>query len=75
VSCANLAVYCSRVEPQPWPRQRGFFPAEDYHQDYLTLHPYQLYIAYNDLPKVENLKRVFAESYVEKPTLAQNAMN
>jgi peptide-methionine (S)-S-oxide reductase len=54
---------------------QGFFPAEDYHQDYLTLHPYQPYIAYNDLPKVENLKRVFAENYVEKPTLARNAMN
>jgi peptide-methionine (S)-S-oxide reductase len=47
----------------------GFFPAEAYHQDYLTLHPNQPYIAYNDIPKVENLKKVFAESYIEKPTL------
>ena len=47
----------------------GFFPAEAYHQDYLTLHPNQPYIVFNDLPKVENLKKIFAENYVEKPTL------
>jgi peptide-methionine (S)-S-oxide reductase len=48
---------------------QGFFPAEAYHQDYLTLHPNQPYIAYNDIPKVENLKKIFAENYIEKPTL------
>jgi peptide-methionine (S)-S-oxide reductase len=47
----------------------GFYPAEAHHQDYLTLHPNQPYIAYNDIPKVENLKKVFAENYIEKPTL------
>src|SRR6202049_1871330 len=43
----------------------AFYPAEAYHQDYLTLHPNQPYIAYNDLPKVENLKKIFAENYTE----------
>ncbi|MBV8925509.1 MAG: peptide-methionine (S)-S-oxide reductase MsrA [Bradyrhizobium sp.] len=52
---------------------QGFFPAEAYHQDYLTLHPNQPYIAYNDLPKIENLKKLFAENYIEKPTLVANA--
>jgi peptide-methionine (S)-S-oxide reductase len=47
----------------------GFYAAEGYHQDYLTLHPNQPYIAYNDIPKVENLKKLFAENYTEKPTL------
>jgi peptide-methionine (S)-S-oxide reductase len=51
----------------------GFYPAEAYHQDYLTLHPNQPYIAYNDIPKVENLKKIFAENYIEKPTLVGNA--
>jgi peptide-methionine (S)-S-oxide reductase len=51
----------------------GFFPAEAYHQDYLTLHPNQPYIAYNDIPKVENLKKLFAENYIEKPTLVSSA--
>ena len=50
----------------------GFYPAEAYHQDYLTLHPTQPYIAYNDTPKVENLKKIFAENYIEKPTLVSN---
>ncbi len=50
----------------------GFFAAEAYHQDYLTLHPNQPYIAYNDIPKVENLKKIFAESYIEKPTLVSS---
>jgi peptide-methionine (S)-S-oxide reductase len=47
----------------------AFYPAEAYHQDYLTLHPNQPYIAYNDIPKVENLKKLFASNYIEKPTL------
>ncbi|UVO37988.1 peptide-methionine (S)-S-oxide reductase MsrA [Bradyrhizobium arachidis] len=47
----------------------AFYPAEAYHQDYLTLHPTQPYIAYNDIPKVENLKKLFADNYIEKPTL------
>ena len=51
----------------------GFYAAEAYHQDYLTLHPSQPYIAYNDLPKIENLKKIFAENYVEKPTLVSTA--
>jgi peptide-methionine (S)-S-oxide reductase len=51
----------------------GFYPAEAYHQDYLTLHPTQPYIAYNDIPKVENLKRLFAANYLEKPTLVSSA--
>jgi peptide-methionine (S)-S-oxide reductase len=51
----------------------GFYPAEAYHQDYLTLHPHQPYIAYNDIPKVENLKKLFADNYTEKPTLVSDA--
>jgi peptide-methionine (S)-S-oxide reductase len=45
----------------------GFYPAEDYHQDFLVLHPTYPYIVYNDLPKVENLKRLFAEQYRDTP--------
>ena len=48
---------------------QAFYAAEGYHQDYLTLHPSQPYIAYNDIPKVENLKKLFAANYIEKPTL------
>jgi peptide-methionine (S)-S-oxide reductase len=47
----------------------AFYAAEDYHQDYLTLHPNQPYIAFNDIPKVEALKKIFADNYIAKPTL------
>ena len=48
---------------------RSFYPAEDYHQDYATLHPYAPYILFNDLPKVENLRQLFANSYRDQPVL------
>jgi len=50
-------------------RLQAFYAAEDYHQDYMTSHPNQPYIVFNDLPKVENLKKIFAENYIAKPTL------
>src|ERR1041384_367141 len=65
-------VYKKPIVTKVGPLQ-GFYAAEDYHQDYLTLHPNQPYIAYNDIPKVEALKKIFAESYIEKPTLVGNA--
>ncbi len=42
---------------------QAFYEAEDYHQDYATLHPDQEYIAYNDLPKIANLKTTFPAIY------------
>jgi len=50
-------------------RGRAFYPAEGYHQDYLTLHPSQPYIVFNDLPKIENLKRMFPAIYRVEPAL------
>ena len=41
----------------------GFTVAEDYHQNYATLHPNDLYIRINDAPKVENLKKELKELY------------
>jgi peptide-methionine (S)-S-oxide reductase len=48
---------------------RAFYPAEAYHQDYLTLHPNQPYIVINDLPKVAALKRLFPQSWRAEPVL------
>ena len=56
----------TRVDPL-----RGFYPAEDYHQDYLIRHPNASYISMVDLPKVENLKRSFPELYSGSPVLAK----
>ena len=50
-----------------------FFAAEAYHQDYATNHPNQPYIAFNDAPKVENLKKMFADNWREKPVLVLEA--
>jgi peptide-methionine (S)-S-oxide reductase len=47
----------------------AFYPAERYHQNYLTLHPNQPYIAINDLPKIERLKRLFPQLYRADPVL------
>jgi peptide-methionine (S)-S-oxide reductase len=50
-----------------------FYPAEDYHQDFLFLHPGHPYIAINDLPKVAALKKVFSARYQEQPVLVKPA--
>src|SRR5262249_7944186 len=39
----------------------GFYPAEAYHQHFLVQHPDHPYIVYNDLPKLERLKKEFPE--------------
>lgn len=43
-----------------------FYPAEEYHQDYAERNPNQPYIAYNAAPKVEKLKKNFAERVTEE---------
>jgi peptide-methionine (S)-S-oxide reductase len=48
---------------------RAFYPAEDYHQDYLTHNPTNPYIAINDLPKIEDLKRFLPDVYRAAPVL------
>jgi peptide-methionine (S)-S-oxide reductase len=48
---------------------RPFFDAERYHQDYLTNHPSEPYIVYNDLPKIAELRRVFPDLYRSTPVL------
>jgi peptide-methionine (S)-S-oxide reductase len=44
----------TKVEPF-----KAFYPAESYHQDYLKNNPDNPYIVYNDLPKLEHLKKEF----------------
>ena len=48
---------------------KSFFPAEAYHQDFLVRHPYYPYIVFNDLPKLEHLKKLLPDFYREKPVL------
>ena len=48
---------------------RSFYPAEDYHQDFLARNPDYPYIVYNDLPKIAELKRLFPDLYRPDPVL------
>lgn len=48
-------------------RLGGFYRAEDYHQDYLVRHPDAPYIVYNDLPKLDAFKHLYAPLYRETP--------
>jgi peptide-methionine (S)-S-oxide reductase len=50
---------------------KTFYPAEAYHQDFLFNNPRYPYIVINDIPKVENLERVFPDIYRDKPVLVQ----
>jgi len=52
---------------------RTFYPAEKYHQDYMTRHPHDPYIMVNDLPKVADLKRLFPGRYRPDPILVRGS--
>ena len=52
-------------------RDRMFYPAEAYHQDYMFRHPRDPYILMHDLPKVADLKRLFPERYRSEPVLVR----
>ncbi|WP_342362533.1 peptide-methionine (S)-S-oxide reductase MsrA [Terrarubrum flagellatum] len=58
----------TRIEPD-----KAFYPAEDYHQDFITKNPRHPYIVFHDLPKIESLKRLFPERYRAEPALVANA--
>jgi peptide-methionine (S)-S-oxide reductase len=51
---------------------KTFYPAEGYHQDFLTLNPSYPYIVINDLPKIDHLKQMFPDLYRREPALVSN---
>jgi peptide-methionine (S)-S-oxide reductase len=54
---------------------KRFYPAEAYHQDYATLHPDSGYIAIYDLPKIDNLKRLFPDLYRPEAKLVSGTVD
>ncbi|MDB5806738.1 MAG: peptide methionine sulfoxide reductase [Betaproteobacteria bacterium] len=65
-------VYKDKIVTQVTPL-KAFYAAENYHQDYATIHPDQPYIATYDLPKLGNLKTLFPDLYRDKPVLVAQA--
>lgn len=57
----------TKIEPM-----KGFYPAEDYHQDFLIHNPTYPYIVRNDLPKIAALKRVYPDLYRETPVMVSS---
>jgi peptide-methionine (S)-S-oxide reductase len=56
----------TRVDPL-----KAFYAAEDYHQDFLQQNPDHPYIVINDLPKIDNLRKLFPAVYRERPITAR----
>lgn len=61
----DAKVFKQRIATQIAPLD-GFYAAEGYHQDYFAKNPFEPYIMINDRPKVEGLKKVFPQLWVEK---------
>ncbi len=57
----------TRVDPL-----KGFYPAEDYHQDFLIKNPNYPYIVYNDLPKIRNFQKTLPTLYRGKPVMVSD---
>lgn len=55
-------VFPAAIVTQIAPLQQ-FYPAEDYHQNFLALHPNQPYIVMHDLPKLAQLRKQFPALY------------
>ena len=47
----------------------AFYPAEQYHQDFLTLNPDWPYIVVHDLPKIAALEAIFPDKFRAEPVL------
>jgi peptide-methionine (S)-S-oxide reductase len=64
------AINKSKNMPDPVATQlvpfKAFYEAEDYHQNFVKLHPDHPYVVYNDLPKLQALKERYPDLYVDK---------
>lgn len=61
----------SKAFPEPIVTQvvplKGFYPAEEYHQNFLERHPDYPYIVVNDLPKLADLREKMPTLYQQSP--------
>ena len=61
---AFAATIATKIEPD-----KAFYPAEDYHQDFMVKHPGHPYIVIHDLAKIRDLQRAFPDLYRVDPVL------
>ncbi len=61
-SLARSKVFSGPIVTQVAPLNR-FYPAEEYHQNFLERHPDNPYIVYNDLPKLDRLRSQCPDLY------------
>jgi len=59
----QAAVFPGPIVTRVLPPRAGFFPAEQYHQDFFNLNPSNPYIVANDIPKLDGLKQLFPALY------------
>jgi peptide-methionine (S)-S-oxide reductase len=45
---------------------KAFYPAEEYHRNFVALHPDYPYVVYNDLPKLAALKKAYPQLLAQK---------
>ena len=58
-------IYAGPIVTQVVPLEE-FYPAEDYHQDFMQLNPEHPYILYWDLPKIIHLEKTYPELLAER---------
>jgi peptide-methionine (S)-S-oxide reductase len=58
----NAHIFTGPIVTQIMPLHQ-FYRAEEFHQNYLALHPYQPYIVFNDMPKLAHLRKQFPALY------------
>jgi peptide-methionine (S)-S-oxide reductase len=61
----NSKVFAAPIVTKVVPLKE-FYAAEGYHQNYAALHPDNMYIVYNDAPKVAHLRERFPALYTDK---------
>jgi peptide-methionine (S)-S-oxide reductase len=56
----NARIFSSKIVTEVTPL-KGFYAAEEYHQNFIARNPNYPYVVYNDIPKLKHLEKQFPE--------------